>query len=457
MQSSFEECNVPRTRRWWIVVLLFTAVAINMLDRGNLSVAAVPLMSSLSLSPKQMGLLLSVFFWTYAALQIPAGYVVDRFGIRTIYALAFVLWSLASACIGLASSFAQILSLRLLLGVAESVAHPLSLSYIKHSFQEKEQGLPTGIYVAGMMVGAGAGSLLGGLFLKYFGWRSLFFVTGLGACLWLVPWLSLAPKKPTHSAVECSRVSFRVPWRTVVGNPLFWGITVGVFAYSYYWFFFLTWMPTYLVSARQMSFLRMGAYSAVSLWVMAAMSPIGGTLADRAIAYFGNPLAVRKTFVCIGCVLSSSVLLLLKVRSTSMVLGLLVFSLAGVGLASSNFWSLTQAISPAPVVGRIVGYQNGVGNLAGAFAPLLTGFLLGTSKNFSSSIMLAGISGWIAAAAILFLFRRTDVDAIQAYFAEAEVNQTSGPTSLTNRVTAENKFASLPFEKGCQYHRGGTQ
>jgi ACS family D-galactonate transporter-like MFS transporter len=447
MQNSLEDRAAPSSKRWWMVVLLFAAVAINMLDRGNLSVAAVPLMSSLSLSPKAMGLLLSVFFWTYAALQIPAGYIVDRFGLRFIYALAFVLWSLASASIGLTSTLTQILALRLVLGIAESVAHPLSLSYIKRSFHEKEQGLPTGIYVSGMMVGAGAGSLLGGLFLKYWGWRNLFLATGLGALIWLIPWLLIAPKAPARSTTEKPRVDFRIPWTKAISNPLFWGISIGVFAYSYYWFFFLTWMPTYLVSARQMSFVRMGAYSAASLWVMAAMSPLGGFLADRAIARFGKPLAVRKAFVCIGCILSSSVLLLLKVNSPSLVLGLLMFSLAGLGLASSNFWSLTQAISPAPIVGRIVGYQNGVGNLAGAAAPLLTGFLLGPSKNFSSSIMLAGISGWVAAAAILFLFRQIDVDAIHAYFPEARAKELEMPAGLMDGASLKNKFPVVAFEK----------
>ncbi|HEY1800915.1 MAG TPA: MFS transporter [Terriglobales bacterium] len=420
MSDSLEERGAAGGRRWWVVGLLFAAVAINLMDRGNLSIAAVPLMSSMNLSPKAMGLLLSVFFWTYAALQIPAGYIVDRFGFRSIYAIAFLLWSLASASVGLANSFAQIIAFRLLLGVAESVAHPLSLSYIKRSFHEKEQGLPTGIYVSGMMVGAGAGSLLGGLFLRYWGWRNLFLATGLGACVWLIPWLLLVPATPARSTPKRTRTDFRIPLAKAISNPLFWGITIGVFAYSYYWFFFLTWMPTYLVSARQMSFLRMGAYSAASLWVMAAMSPLGGYLADRAIAHFGKPLAVRKAFVCIGCILSSSVILLLKVNSPTLILGLLIFSLAGLGLASSNFWSLTQAISPGPIVGRIVGYQNGVGNLAGACAPLLTGLLLGTSKHFSSSIVLAGLSGWVAAAAILLLVRAVDVEVLHSYFPEAK-------------------------------------
>src|SRR6202040_2608584 len=130
---------------------------------------------------------------------------------------------------------------------------------------------------------------------------------------------------------------------------------------SYYWYFFLTWVPAYLVIAHRFSFVRMGAYSATALAGMAIMSPLGGWLADGLIACLKQPLLIRKAFVSIGCFLASSVLLLLKMNSAPFVLATLVFSLAGLGLASSNFWSLAQAISPGPVVGRIVGYQNSVG------------------------------------------------------------------------------------------------
>jgi ACS family D-galactonate transporter-like MFS transporter len=407
--------------RWGVVGLLFAAVLINFVDRGNLSVAAVPLMKELQLSPPAMGVLLSVFFWTYALLQVPAGYIVDRFGFKVVYAVAFVVWSLSSAAVGFTSTFGQIIALRLLLGVAESVAHPLSLTYIKRAFKESERGLPTGLYVSGMMVGAGSGSLLGGLFLKYFGWRQLFVITGLGGvCIWLLPWLLLAPATPARLAPKSAERSSAIAWGTIAKTPLLWGLTIGIFGYSYYWYFFLTWVPAYLVLAHGFSFVRMGAYSATALAGMAVMSPVGGWLADRLIARFQRPLLIRKAFVGVGCCLASSMLLLLRIHSAPLVLATLVFSLAGLGLASSNVWSLTQAISPGSVVGRIVGYQNSVGNVAGICAPLITGFLLGESKNFQLSILVTGLFLWISAAAILFLVRAIDVKTIHACFSDGQ-------------------------------------
>jgi len=135
--------------RWAVVSLLFLGVLVSYIDRGNLSIAAVPIMKDLKLSPAVMGTLMSAFFWSYSLLQIPAGYLIDRFGYKWTYGAAFILWSLASTGIGLAHSFYQILFLRLLLGVGEAVAGPASLSFIKRHFQPEEQGLPTSIYVSG--------------------------------------------------------------------------------------------------------------------------------------------------------------------------------------------------------------------------------------------------------------------------------------------------------------------
>ncbi len=408
--------TAPESKRWWVVVLLFLAVVTNCLDRGNLSIAAPPLMRELGATPAAMGTLLSAFFWTYALLQIPAGYIADRCSVKWTYALAFVAWSMATAACGLATSFRQVIVFRLLQGVGSSLGHALSVTYIKQAFLDREQGLPTGIYVSGMMVGPAIGALLGGVMLERLGWRQLFIVTGLVPCVWLVPWLWFAPAARAKTTFKTGGLTSALSWREIAASPLFWGLTLGVFFYSYFWCFFVTWVPSYMVVIHGLSYSKMGLYTAASLLGMAGMTAIGGRLADWSISRLDRPLAIRKAFVCAGCFLGSSVLLLLKVNSGSMSLATLVFSLTGFGLASSNFWSLTLAVSPGAIVGRVVGYQNTIGNLAGVLAPLLTGILIGRSKNFQSSITLAGLSLWIAAAAIYFLIRDANVEAIQGSF-----------------------------------------
>ena len=166
-----------------VVVLLFFGGFISYVDQANLSIASVPIMKELDLSPALMGTLFSTFFWTYSLSQIPAGFLVDRFGFRITYAIAFLLWCLASASVGLAVSFAEIMALRLLLGVGESVVGPASLSFIKRRFQDHEQGLPTAIAVSGVILGPACGALLGAAFMDRLGWRLFFVLTGLAGCL----------------------------------------------------------------------------------------------------------------------------------------------------------------------------------------------------------------------------------------------------------------------------------
>src|SRR5215204_3016043 len=156
-------------RRWAVVVLIFFGMVISYMDRGNMSIAAVPLMREFGFSSAQMGLLMSMFFWTYATFQIPAGHLIDRFGIRMIYAAGFLLWCVATASMGLARSFGELAALRLLLGLGEAISPLASMAFIKQNFQESEQGLPTSIYVAGLTLGPAIGALAGASLLDEFG------------------------------------------------------------------------------------------------------------------------------------------------------------------------------------------------------------------------------------------------------------------------------------------------
>ena len=119
-----------------VLVLLVISVGINYIDRGTLSVAAPQLTREMALNPEKMGLLLSGFFWTYAVCQILGGWLVDRYNVRWVYGIGFVLWSGATFATGLISSFAALFALRLLLGLGESVAYPSYSKIIAGSFPQ---------------------------------------------------------------------------------------------------------------------------------------------------------------------------------------------------------------------------------------------------------------------------------------------------------------------------------
>jgi ACS family D-galactonate transporter-like MFS transporter len=400
-----------------MVVLLSLGAVINYVDRGNLSLAVPSLMREFGISPAGVGVLLSAFFWTYGILQIPAGYIVDRLDLKRNYGAAFLVWSLSSAAIGLSHSFAQLLTLRIILGIAEAIAVPASLAYIKRSFAPQEQGWPTGIFTSGMILGPAIGSFIGGVLLQHHGWRFLFLSTGLGGCLWLLPWFYLAPSEDGEMADQ--RVKPRqtaVRWTDLFKLKLTWVIAMGSFFYAYYWYFCLTWLPSYLVMARGFSSFRMGAFTATPFLIMGLVTPLAGRGADFWIATGRPAVLVRRAFICSGFGLGSTVIGVLLTKNSTALLVVLSLSFFGLGLASANFWAFTQTICPSSIIGTAIGFQNMVANLAGACAPILTGWLIGETNSFSLAIIIAGACLLSASATFGLFVSKSDTGAIHAWF-----------------------------------------
>ena len=190
-----------------ILALIFFGIVVNYIDRGNLSIAAPSIMRDFRIAPGTMGIVLSAFFWTYALSQIPAGALVDRFGIRRAYAGGFLVWSIASACIALSRGTGDIIGMRMVLGLAESIAPLASISFIRNNFAGKDQGLPTSIYIAGQNVGPALGALVGAILLDRFGWRMMFAITGLGALVWLPCWLFATPSDGTRAVRQAQKAA----------------------------------------------------------------------------------------------------------------------------------------------------------------------------------------------------------------------------------------------------------
>jgi ACS family D-galactonate transporter-like MFS transporter len=390
------------SRRWVVLALVFAGILISYVDRGNLSIAADTIMRDFRLPPASMGVLLSAFFWTYAVFQIPAGLIVDKLGIRAVYSCAFLVWSLASAGMALSRGPGDILSLRLVLGLAESIGPLASLAFIRQNFEGSEQGLPVSIYIAGQTIGPACGALLGSMLLANFGWRMMFATTGLGALLWVPFWTHFAPRREVERLpAPKSAEAVQWPWGFIVSSLTFWMLLVGILFISYYWYFVLTWMPAYLTIARGYSTIGMGQILSVPLFAMAIVNVLAGFIADRLIVARKSVFAVRLSFLSFGLIGASAILLLNLLSTRSAVLPILIVSICSFGISSSNFWAIAQYTSPSAMVGRAIGFLNTVSQIGGIGAPLITGWSLGPHKDFRLAILLAGLSPIIAVIALL--------------------------------------------------------
>lgn len=386
-------------RKWTVFALVFCGIIISYIDRGNLGIAAASIMHDLRLDPARMGLLLSAFFWTYALFQLPAGYLVDRFGIRTVYAIAFPLWSLASASIALSRGPGDIIASRLALGFAESVGPLASLAFIRRYFHAEKRGLPTALYIGGQTLGPALGTLVGSLILARYGWRSLFAVTGLGALLWVPFWITLAPAKPGTPAVESpSQTTSLAP---LFSNPFVWALSAAIFFASYFWWFVMTWMPAYLTSARGFSTTAMGRTLSIPLFTMLVTNLIAGWVADKLSANRASRIRIRALFGVVGLLAASAILFLNLTQIP--VLPVLLTAICGFGVASATLWTIAQSMASTLVVGRFIGYLNTLSQIAGVIAPLVTGWSLGPHNNFHFAISIAGFAPLLAAACLFAL------------------------------------------------------
>jgi MFS transporter, ACS family, D-galactonate transporter len=389
-----------RNARWLVVVLLTLGVIIAYTDRINLSAALPAIRMSFPLSAAASGILLSAFFWAYTLLQTPAGWVVDRFGLKWPYAAALLVWSAVSAATALVSSLHELIAIRIVLGAGEAIVAPASIRYIRENFAEHERGLPIGVYFSGTKYGPAIGAPIATYLVLGYGWRWMFVLNGAIGLLWLIPWLLLAKDDRRSSVVPVKGAS--VSWGALLSAPFMWGTCVGTFCYMYFVYFCMTWMPTYFKERYGFSLAASGWFTFMSFAGMGTIAILAGWAADRLIARGRNAVTVRKAFIIVGFVLAFSEVFAAFSHSTAATLFLAVFSLSGLGLATANYWALTQTLTPASASARVAGIQNTAANVAGIAAPWITGILIQRTGSFNAPLIAVGF--WLLVGIGCYLF-----------------------------------------------------
>jgi len=377
-----------------VLILLGLSVFINYIDRANLSVAAPLLQDELGLSHSQLGILLAAFFWTYACMQLLAGWLVDRFEVKWVLAIGFFVWSVATAFTGALHAFATLLVIRVILGIGESVAYPAYAKIFANHFVESRRGFANSIVGAGQSLGPALGIFFGGTLVARFGWRPFFIVLGLVSLLWLPPFLRWMPRT---SATGVQDMKQGPGLLEIVRHRSSWGTWIGHFCANYFLYFLLTWLPFYLQRARHFSPNDMSKIGGATFLLAALSSPICGWLSDRWISAGATPTRVRKTFMGVGMACNGLFLVGCAAAPDKLLVVLLLLAGASFGLVSSNLNAVTQTLAGPHAVGRWMGAQNFVANLAGAVAPALTGFLVGPTGQFYWPFLITSVIAWIGA------------------------------------------------------------
>lgn len=378
-------------KRWIMLSLLGLGAIIAFVSRTNISAAlAVPdFIRTFHLSDIARGTLNSAFFWSYAALQIPTGWLVDRYGVKLPYAISFVIWCLASAATGLTRTLTQLTTLRVITGAGEAIVTPASYRWMRDNFTENESGLAVGIYMLGTKIGPAIGAPLAVWLITAYNWRLMFLILGLAGLLWLIPWLILARNdtrgRGKVAAAKAGRSAVAVPFRNIMTSPVVWGTIIINFCYNYFVFYCMTWMPAYFVEQRHLSLSKMGLYSFFSFSGIAIVAVLAGWAADLMIRRGWDPVIVRKAFIIAGFAIACTELIGARASSVQAALFWAVVSLSGIGLATANHLALCRlTLIPAGAVGLVSGIQNVSTSLAGIVGPILSGWLKQTTGGYAA-------------------------------------------------------------------------
>jgi sugar phosphate permease len=399
-------------------ILGLTAVAY--LDRVCIATTAPAMKADLGLSDAQMGYVFSAFTLAYALFEVPSGWLADRFGPRLMLARVVVWWSAMTAATSLATGFASLFILRLLFGLGEAGAFPGTARAFSHWLPERERGRAFGLAImAGALGGAATQPLVVAL-LEHMTWRSAFQIFGAVGLVWAAAWYAWFRDDPRqHRGVnqaELEQIGVEpparhgnVPWRKILGSRDLFALCLMYFSAIYGWYFYLTWLPTYLLRARGFNLKEAGWLSALPLVGLAAGVFAGGWVSDlllrggsvvlarRAPGLFGLPLAALSI---LGAVLTPDPLV-------SALLLPLAAGMSALGVAPA--WAVCLELGGRHA-GVVSGAMNMFGNLGGALSPVVIGLALDRGASWSAPLVSVAILYVVAAACWLLIDPRRPIE-----------------------------------------------
>lgn len=396
--SGAHASSLPPIGRW-IVPLLGLAIFINYVDRGNLATAAPLMKDELGLSATQFGVLVSAFFWTYTPGQVLAGWLGERLNPYRTLALGLAVWAIATALTGVATGFAAILALRLLLGLGETAAFPCSSKIIAQNLPPEKLGGANAIVSLGLSIGPAFGTLAGGLLMASVGWRPAFILFGLVSLLWLIPW-ALATRHHAAPQPVDPKAESAPPFAAILARRELWGASLGHFSVNYGFYFVVSWLPIYLVKVQGFSMSKMAGIGALIYLSYAAGALLGGWLTDRWIAAGATPNRARKTLMVVCHALAAASFAACAVGSAPVAIASLFVAGIAFGATSPNIFAIGQTLAGPRAAGKWIGVQNCFGNIAGIVGPIITGFLVDSTGDFvmafavAAGVALLGMVGW---------------------------------------------------------------
>ncbi|RJS61360.1 MFS transporter [Bacillus sp. PK3_68] len=389
-----------------IIFLLFMGNLISGLDRFLINYGIVHISKDLQLNASSTGLILSIFFLGYAIMQLPGGWLADRFGAKLILFLSIVGFSLFTGLTGLAWSLASLIAIRFIFGLAEGSFFPAGAKLISSTIPQEQRSRAMSFYLSALTIAGVAAPLLATTMLLQIGWRMMFVVIGVcGSLIGLLYWYYLKPKRErphqesSPSMDEQAEPPVKGVFKVLLKNPIVWSLMIASFAYGFISWGTASWVPTYLVNERGLNLRALGILQMIPAVTGFGFFLLAGYVLDRVKS--GN----EKWFgAAAGIGIAVMVHLMFNAQTIT---GLVIYQSIlpmFAGVLSVVIFSLPIKRLPEAVGGSAVGMINLGMQVAGFVAPISIGFMIDLfNGSYDGVVWLLVVFGIVCCLAFLTL------------------------------------------------------
>ena len=425
------EARKGKNTRYLILLIIFIVTTINYADRATLSIAGTEVAKELQLSAISMGYIFSAFGWAYLLMQIPGGWLLDRYGSKKVYTYSLFFWSLFTFMQGfvdmvpLAYAGISMFIMRFMLGFSEAPSFPANARIVAAWFPTKERGTASAIFNSAQYFSLALFSPLLGWLTFAWGWEHVFTVMGCIGFVLTFLWVKFIHNPTDHPRMSEEELDYitkggavvdmdhKKPGVVVEGpklhyikqlltNRMMLGVFFGQYFINTITWFFLTWFPIYLVQDKGMSILKVGMVAAIPALCGFAGGVLGGVFSDSLIKRGYSLTVARKIPIVLGMLLASTIILCNYTDNTVLVIALMAFAFFGKGFGALG-WPVIADTAPKEMVGLCGAVFNVFGNVASIVTPLVIGYLVSELHSFNAALIFVGCSALMAMVCYLFV------------------------------------------------------
>ncbi|WP_394856400.1 MFS transporter [Staphylococcus saprophyticus] len=378
--------------RWYFAIAFFIIGVIAYMDRSNISIIAGPMMEDLHLNKTQFGLLASFFSLGYALMQVPSGFLAEKFGSKKMLTIALVWWSAFTILTGVVKNHGMLYAVRFLFGIGEAPMYPSNAVFNTNWFAKGEKGRASSALLAGSYFGPVIAPVVTIAIVNMFGWQAVFYIFGAIGFIIAILWMVIAKDLPEqHKMVNEAEKSYimenrdiikteksNAPWNIFLKRFSFYALAAQYFVVQFVVSLFLIWLPTYLTEQYNVKLTDADmAWAAGAPWIaMFLLILCGGAISDKLLQSGMSRFIARASIAITGFVVFC-ISLFMSIQTDNLVTNVIWLSLClgGIGIATGMSWAAATDLG-RNFSGSVSGWMNLWGNIGALLSPLLAGMMV---------------------------------------------------------------------------------